>query len=341
MSALLASVRGIGRDLIDKRLWPVAVLLLAALVAVPVLIGGSSGPEPVPPGIVAAAEPGAAAATAPATASTTGKRATTRTTASKAEGRGEMNDPFFDPPASPSEAGAGAAGGGAAGGAATRAVAKSPTGEAAPRPGTAPEAKAPASAKAKAEAATPSRTAPSSAPRATPTPTTTAPASSYLRTVVRVNGAAGGKALPISRLTPIGGARNPGAVFLGVAKAGARYAVFVLGPHATSRGPATCKGETDCRMIGLRAGQTQVVTVRRPNGAVRRFTLRVQSIRAVRASAARARAARARIHADGRKVVRDLRRHAPSAAALRTARYDSRAGLLRAARARPVKNASE
>ena len=35
-------LKNIGHDLIEKRLWPVAVLLVLALVAVPVLLGGGS-----------------------------------------------------------------------------------------------------------------------------------------------------------------------------------------------------------------------------------------------------------------------------------------------------------
>lgn len=328
MNALLESLRQTGRDLIQKRLWPVAVVLLVALVAAPMMIGRSSG-DAVAPDPVAAA-PGAAGA-APSATPATAEATTTKTKPVKAKLSGKVDDPFFDPPSSPDAADAGAG----AGGGSARAVAKSPTGEAAPRGG-AGSAKSEAKAKASPD---PSQAGPRAAtpatpsPRATPAPAATPRTSSYLRTVVRVDGAERGKPFAMSRLTPLGGASDPGVVFLGVAKAGARYAVFVLGPHATSEGQATCKGDTDCRMIGLRAGQSQVVTVRRPSGAVRRFTLRVASIRTVTTSAARARAARARTHPDGYDVLRDLREHAPSAATLRTARYDVKAGLLRAASA--------
>lgn len=337
MSAIVETLRQVGRELIDKRLWPVAVVLLAALVAVPVLIGGSNS-DAAAPAAVAAADPGAAAV--PPTAEPAGQAATK----SKPAKNGKIKDPFFDPPKPPDAQGAAGGGGGAgaatatatAGGStagSTRAEAKSPAGAAAPRP-TGPAAP-------KKGTATSKSTTPAVKPRVTPAPRTTAPTSSYLRTVVRVNGAGGGKAHPISRLTPLGGTTDPAALFLGVAKAGARYAVFVLGPRATSRGQATCKGDTDCRMIGLKAGQTQVVTVRPATGGVRRFTLRIESIKKVKASAARARTARARVHPDGRRVHRAMRRHAASEAALRTARYDRRAGVLRAVTGDAVKNASE
>lgn len=332
MNALLASVRQIGRDLIDKRLWPVAVVLLAALVAAPMLIGGSDAPAPAAPaaGVDAVAAPGAAAATPHAVANTADAKSTEPKPA-KAERGGKIDDPFFDPPKPPDAGGGGAA---AAGGA-TTATAKSPTGEAAPRPGASsegsPKAKRPA-------AATPAPKPAATPPSATRVPATTAPAPSYVRTVVSVNGS---RRHPIARLTPLGGAAHPAALFLGIANAKARYAVFVLGPRATSEGQATCKGDTDCRMIGLKAGQTQIVTVRLAGGAVRRFRLRVESIRKITTTAVRARAARAHVHADGRRVLRVMLRHAASNAALRTARYDARAGLLRATGTDAVKTAAE
>ena len=49
-------------DFADKRLWPVAVVLVAALVAVPMLLGHSSSGEPV----AAAPATGAAATSTPA-----------------------------------------------------------------------------------------------------------------------------------------------------------------------------------------------------------------------------------------------------------------------------------
>jgi hypothetical protein len=41
----MSAVRGLLRDLIERRLWPIALLLLAAAIAVPVYLGRSSGDE--------------------------------------------------------------------------------------------------------------------------------------------------------------------------------------------------------------------------------------------------------------------------------------------------------
>src|SRR4051794_33495461 len=56
-------LRNILKDLVDKRLWPVALLLVGALVAVPVVLGRSGGDTAAPPPApIADAAPGSAAA---------------------------------------------------------------------------------------------------------------------------------------------------------------------------------------------------------------------------------------------------------------------------------------
>jgi len=348
MSRLLEPLRQIVRDLIEKKLWPIAAVLLVALVAAPMLIGGPGGDAPAP-GALAAAEPGSAAAAAAPVADTTA--ATKQPARAKSKRSGKFDNPFFDPP-TPKAEGAGATAGATGGDAgSTRAEAKSPTGEAAPRPGTSsapattptPDADptTPVDAKKPATTATPAPTATPAAPAATRPPSGPSTALRYLRTAVRVNGNGGAWPRPMARLTPVGGARNPAALFLGVTTAGARYAVFALAANATSHGDATCKRATNCRLIGLKAGQTQVVTVPRSDGGVRRLRLQVRSIRAVWGSAARARAARAHVHDDGRRALFALRRRPVTAAALRTARYDERSGLLRAAAAGALQDSSK
>src|SRR3954468_24628166 len=52
----MSAVRNIFNDLVDRRLWPVALALLAALVAVPVMLGGgSSASSPASPDPLASA----------------------------------------------------------------------------------------------------------------------------------------------------------------------------------------------------------------------------------------------------------------------------------------------
>ncbi len=314
MSRLNQVLSQVLHDLVAKRLWPVAVVLLVALVAIPLTIGRSGSDALVPaPGAPTATSTTPATTTTPAV-SDAQPQAHVRV---KRRRGGTVDDPFFNPP-STKDAGSSSA----AADAGTIARATPPESESASP--ASPDDTSASSGKASAPSST------SKAPATERRPATlqsTPVASSYLRTVVQVNGA---QPHAVSRLTPLGGADDPGLVFLGVARADARYAVFLLGPDAISRGDATCKGDTGCRMIGLKAGQRQLVTIRLAGGAVRRFTVRVRSIRSVSASATRAVMARDRVHADGPRVLRALRRDGEIAAALRTARYDEQAGVLRA-----------
>jgi hypothetical protein len=195
-----------------------------------------------------------------------------------------------------------------------------------------------------ATAAKPRPAKPRSTPATTPAKSATpAAVATYLRTVVRLNRADGNPANAIARLTPLGGVTDPAALFFGVTKTDsrARYAVFVLGPDATSHGDAICKGGTGCRMFGLKAGDTQTVTLRRRGDGHRlHFTLRVESIRAISTDAARAAARRAHVHPDGRRALRVMRADAATAVALRAAEYDTRAGLLVSSDAGAVQDAS-
>ena len=221
---------------------------------------------------------------------------------------GKFDNPFFDPP-SPKAEGAGArpdAKGGAAG--STRAEAnrrrarprrararprrkrplqrrtrmrpRRPTRQRRRRRPAAPATPAPA---------TPAATATPATPVATRAPSGPSTALRYLRTAVRVNGNGGSWPRPMARLTPIGGAATPPRCS-SASRPPARATRSSCSPRTPRRsGDATCKRATECRLIGLKAGQTQVVTVRRSGGGVRRFSLQVRSIRAVWGSAARAR----------------------------------------------------
>jgi hypothetical protein len=292
---LLAPLRGIVADLIRKRLWPIAVGLLAMLVAVPVLMARSPSSPNAPPGSGAVAvAPANAGSDAPLPA------------APAAKPGGRVRDPFFAPPRTP------------------------PAGERSGSP--AAPADAGAAEPAKPPAPGKGTHAPAAAPRASASPSASAFASApsrYYRTVVQQGDAAGAGALPIARLTPIGGRTDPVALYLGVMKVGRPYAVFLLASRATSQGEATCQRATSCAIIGLRAGDTQTIAVAAGDGrAVRRFTLHVTSMRSVATSRARAQTMRAWVHPDGRVVEREMLRSAATAQALGLLRYRETAGLL-------------
>lgn len=314
MKALPEAMRQIVRDLVEKRLWPVAVLLLAVAVALPMLIGRAA-PDAAAPVPVAATAPAAPAAALPATAG--------EDVGAKKRG-GRINDPFYDPPAAPTAPAATAAAASSASADTATNAAPSPAETAAPSAGTSAASTAPEAA----ATATPAVSA-----TAAPAPSETPRSSVYHRAVVRWGTSTLAEPHAIARLTPLGGRRDLAALYLGMTRSDATYAIFVLGPNASSRGDATCRRGTDCRMIGLKVGDVQRFTVRDPDGGVpRRFTLRVDVLRAVRTSATAAASARAKVHRAGRSVLREMWRLPTEAAVLRRASYDQRSGLLRAAR---------
>jgi len=311
MNRLLDPVRAIVADLIRKRLWPVALVLVIALVAVPALIASSSSEAPSGTAAVTPTPPAPAPAPATAPAEATSE--------SDAERGGRVRDPFFDPPAMPGES-KGQESGAASADAPAKAVAKEPG-------ATKPAAKAKADAPTKA---TPN--APAQEARPTPPPATgrSAPVlGTHYRTAARVGSAAGATTRPLARLTPIGRRSDPAALYLGVMKVGTPYAVFVLGRHSTSDGEATCAADTHCRIIGLLPGDSETITVRRTDGRpARRIVLRVASVRRVRTSAATARTMRAKVHPYGRTAMRAMSRSNVVAGALGRLGYRRGSGLL-------------
>jgi len=310
MNRLIDPVRAIVADLIRKRLWPVALVLVIALVAVPILVASSSSSSEAPPPsgatVAATAEPAPAAAPAD------------RPSAVEGEPAGRVRDPFFDPPAAPSE---GEPSGQASAALAAAEPAKSAARSPAAKPADARDAKT-----------GPARAAKPRSPRVTkrsgPPVERSVPATgTYHRTAASVG--AGATTRPLARLTPVGRRRDPAAVYLGVMKVGRPYAVFVLGRHATSGGDGTCAVETSCRIIGLRPGDTQRITVYTADGHVaRRYVVHVTSLKRITTSAANARAQRARVHPDGRAAGRAISRDAAGAAALRRVGYRRTTGLL-------------
>lgn len=308
MTPLLEAVRQIGRDLIEKRLWPIAVALLAGVVIVPMLITSSSSDAPAPASVASVTPP---APTAPSPAPSGDDASSARRSPTR-----KVRDPFFDPPNPPAASVATNATADA-----TRAVA-APAGTAAVNQRTAGAAKA-----SPTRATNPT---PSTARRPSPRAATAPRGSAYYRAVVHWGDSPAAAPHTLARLRPLGGRRNPAALYLGVAKADALYAVFVLGPNASSRGEGVCRTGTDCRMIALRAGERRSFVVRHPDGSEQRFTLRVRSLKIVETSAAAARRARVRVHRYGRSVLRAMWRLPTEAAVLRRASYDTHVGLLRA-----------
>ena len=300
---LLTPLRAAARDLIDKRLWPVALALLVAVVAVPIVIGSSASEAPAPAPVLPAAKPATAAPKSAITVADTAIVGHSRP--------GAVSDPFFDPPSADD---------GASGGASTATAAGSTT--------------ATPSQSGTQSGSTPTTTTTPKPATSTPSPTTTTPdpvATTLLRTVFRTRLSFGETAdTPVagaSRLEALGGDANPALLYLGTTWGGG-YSVFLLGPNALSQGYAEC-AETTCRVIAMKQGDAQLVGVRDEDGTARQYVVKLDDItRRVTDTVAGADKLRAREDADGRDVLRTMILDKPTAAAIGQFAYDRETGAV-------------
>lgn len=251
----MSALRNIWADLVEKRLWPVALLLLAGLIAVPVVLargGGDGGGSDAPAAV-------AVASSSPADEA----EIVTLDLASKArrhDGRGR--DPFAQPKDSaPRKADAFAPATTAdtsAGSAATKGGA--PAGPAKP---------APAKPKHKPKPSAPSYTVDLRFGRA-----------DSMRTL-----------RDVARLTPLPSADRPFFVFLGV-KSGGKTLVFMVSSDAKATGDGRCRpSKSACETIELQAGDTEFFDLTTDKG-VEQYQMDVIAIHKVGAKSSAKKSAR-------------------------------------------------
>jgi hypothetical protein len=289
-------LRGLLTDLVEKRLWPIALLLAITAAAVPVVLGHGGQAASDAPAVLPAAP-------ADATASTPAVKLVGP--ASVRSRSGAVRDPFrrTKKPAAKHH---------------TKTAARSGSGS------TAAAKRAPADAPA-ATAATATKT--DAVTGATAAREPAASGSSVYRTRVRWDQDAKADVHGVSRLQPLGGRSDPALLYLGTTKAGAR-AVFLLGPNASTDGDGTCAEKT-CRVLRLKAGDTTVVTVQGEDGASQQHTLVVGDIaRRPASSEAAAAKLRARVYHDGRDVLNAMIKDAATAAAIGQFRFDRSLGAV-------------
>jgi len=274
-------VRTIFNDLVDRRLWPIALALVAALVAVPVMLSSSSSsPSPAP------ADP---IASAPATTGGTAQAAISVSTPSTArkDRPGAVRNPFVQHKVpTPAD---------------TTTNLQSPSTTPTTGGGTLPS---------------PSVGVPTT-PGYTVTPIVPGSGGGKRDTPVenvwRVNlrfGEPGEQKLrhDVTRLTPLPSATNPFFVFLGVLSDG-KTAVFLISSDATATGDGTCKPDpTQCDTIEMKAGDTEFFDVAQGNAGVVQYELDLIKVfhGTVKGKAAAAKAAR-RVNKDGKNVVDELK----------------------------------
>lgn len=274
------------RDLLERRLWPVVVLLLIAVGAVPVVLLRSSSAAgtsvPLPP----ASGPGATAA---AQATHTPSAVETKLLLARIP-----RDPFAS--GSPKLSSTPSSGS-SSGSSTTTSTPSTP-----PAPTTSASSTTTSDAMVSPSPATPSEqshssapTRPSTAPTTTSTSTTsttpTTPAAVPARdttpppawTIYSVSLRFGkDTSVPlksdVARLTPMPSARQPQVIFMGV-MAGGRTAVFALGAGVGHTGPGICRPNHDyCTEMLLKAGQTEQLTLPTNGGGSRKAILRVVHI---------------------------------------------------------------
>jgi hypothetical protein len=252
----MRSVRNLLNELVERRLWPVALLLVAALVAVPVLLAkspSSATDETAPPAAPAAVAAAAAAAGAPP-----GGGAPVVSVAQADEPnaplRGHAKNPFRQQHAAPKPATSSAT--------ATSATTPS-SGTSGPAPsGTGGSGSGPGG---------------SAHPQPQPEPK---PTFSYASVDVRFGHA--GQHLrtirDVPRLTPLPNATHPIVVFLGMRRDRAT-AVFLVSTDVHVQGLGSCvPSRKDCEAIELHEGDTALLDFAEPSGRVQQYELDLDTV---------------------------------------------------------------
>jgi hypothetical protein len=279
-------LRSVVDDLIEKRLWPFAVALLVALVAIPVVLGHSSS-------AAAPASPAATAAAAGQPAS--GANALVSVDPALGEDRtpkGKVRNPFKQQHVQ-------------------AAVTATSTATAPSSGGTSTTASTPAagSTGTGGTSTTPSADAGTPAPAATPEKVKAAPKTDpqdTYRVSLRFGEAGNQRTIKdIARLTPLPSSTDPFFVFLGVLADG-KTAVFMVSSDAAPTGDGTCRPKlTDCETIQLKAGESEFFDLATGTAGVVQYQLDMLSVSKRRAETVKAAAARhARESKAGRIILR-------------------------------------
>jgi hypothetical protein len=106
---------------------------------------------------------------------------------------------------------------------------------------------------------------------------------------------------------------TPVVVYLGLKRDG-KTAVFLVSLGATTSGTGKCiPSASDCAFLDLKAGQDEVILIKKADGSVVPYQLRVTKVYLVKTSsaAAAARLANARVSRAGQSVVAGTQRSAP------------------------------
>jgi len=309
------------RQLVERRLWPIALLLLAALVAVPVLLASDPAPAPAPATTTASAKSDdPIAAAKPIVAQATSFDDSSRHVL------GSPKDPFKPavlpkPTPAPSTtvttsktslADATAANTAtSSGGSSSSSTTTTSTGT-----GSTPSTPSTPSGGGGTTTPPPPSSAPPSKPKAYEL---------YSLTVRFGDASTALTKQHLKRLAPLPDADDPVAIYLGPGP-DKRSAVFLVDASVTPQGDGTCKPyAADCQTVTLHEGDTEFFDVKDPtSGAVTTYELDLLNI--VRKSTTSARKART-ARATSKAGARALRKHLAHGGPLRWA-YDRSSGTV-------------
>jgi hypothetical protein len=273
----MSAVRNVFTDLVDRRLWPVALALVAALVAVPVMLGGgssaseSTSPDPL--------------ASTPATGATAQAAIAVSTPSTARQDRpGAVRNPFAQHKVA--------------------AAAGSTVPTLTPPPVSPPSTPSTPPSSGGGGGYTVTPVVPGSGGGRRDTTVTD---------VWRVNlrfGDAGNQKVrhDIPRLTPLPSTTDPFFIFLGVLS-DHKTAVFLVSSDATANGDGTCKpNPTQCDTIEMKAGDTEFFDVAQGNAGIVQYELDLLKIShgTVKSKTATASAAR-KVSKGGKLVVHELK----------------------------------
>ena len=345
---MISHVRNLVQDLVERRLWPVALVLAVALAAVPVVLGRGGGDAASTAALPAAPATGAGTGTGTAEKA----QITIDTSVPAVRDRaGRLRNPFKAPASAAPKLTAAAgdtpsADGSAATGDSTSAATSPPSpdsGSAATgSSGTTSTGSSGSGSTSTGTSDTTSGGTGTTKPKTTPkTKTTpTAPTAEDTTDTYHVSvrfGVDGGKLTTIrdiARLSPLPSVTDPFFVYLGVLKvstSNTKRAVFIVSSDATPNGEGACHPtKQDCEAVELTVGQTAYFDYTAPDGKVTQYQLQLAGIhKTVVKSEAKASAAIARHSVAGAELLRDgATQKVRSAAAARTYRYLPAAGLL-------------
>ena len=288
----MSFVQDLISDLREKRLWPLAVILVIALVAVPVLIS-SNGNSGTPIAQLPPVSPSGTVPSLPAVSVTP--------TPSDARLTGRERNPFAQLVGKATSPGKGS------GASTTSANGSAPPVASNPSKGTtgssgSSTSGSPTSGSVTVPASTPAPVTPA---KTAPAVTTLTDTQAYHVAISLTNTSGGAYTVdPVERLSPIPTNSLPLLVELGVLQGGHRV-LFAVQPGTVVTGPGRCTpGPIDCEVFSLAQNQIEGVATQQSDGSIAGALMAVTAIKADNfSSAAAADRARQDESADGRRLL--------------------------------------